>query len=366
MFKRILALVKKELLTIWRDPKSRTLVVLPPVMQLFIFAYAMTMEIKNIDLAILDRAQTYESREFLANFSSSKWFRKLTYVNNEKELAYLISVQKAQIGIEIPNDFSKNIKRKKAAKIQVITDGRQTNSAAVGGNYVTTIVENYNTTLGKNNGAALAFDIRSFYNPNLDYIYYTLVSLMVILAMVITLLLTSLSIARERELGTFDQLIVSPSTPFEILLGKTIAPMLVAIILTFIIVLIAITYFKVPFRGSVWLFLISTIFALLSITGVGLFISSLCKTQQQAILGAFTFQTPASLLSGFISPIEDMPKVFQYITLADPLRFYLKIGKGLFLKDIGAADVFYNVYPLMIIAAITLFAAYFQFKRQLD
>lgn len=186
------------------------------------------------------------------------------------------------------------------------------------------------------------------------------------LALVITLLLTALSIAREREMGTFDQLIVSPLSSFEILLGKTIPPLIIALILTLIMTLIVITCFKVPFAGSIWLFLLAVFISLLSIVGVGLFISSISKTQQQAILGVITFQMPAVLLSGFISPIEDMPLFWQYLTWLNPVRFFMVLTRGIFLKGMGFQDVFVNLIPLIIIAIITLSLAGWTFKRKLD
>lgn len=366
MLKRIIALVKKEFLIIWRDPKSRMLIIIPPIMQLFIFAYAMTMEVRNIDMAILDRSNTLESRELISKFESSKWFRKFIYVKNENELRKSIETQKAHIALEINSDFSSKIKRGKTAYVQIITDGRQTNTAAIAGGYANEIINKYSDEFSKGKNTKINFETRSWYNENLEYMYYTLASLVVLLAMVITLLLTSLSIARERELGTFDQLIVSPCTPFEILAGKTIAPMGVALSLSMFMAFVAVFHFKMPFRGSVILYLISTVIAILSITGVGLFVSALSKTQQQAILGAFTFQTPASLLSGFISPIEDMPRFFQYLTFLDPLRFYMVIGKGIFLKNMPLQDVITNLIPLCIIAIITLGGAMWLFNKQLD
>lgn len=366
MFKRILSLVKKEFLIIWRDPKSRMLIVLPPLMQLFIFAHAMTMEIKNIDLSVLDRSNTYESRELISRFENSKWFRKIIYVQNEKQLRKNIETQKTSMALEINSDFAKNLKRGKSTDLQVITDGRQTNTAAIAGSYASEIIAQYSNEFKKDKDSSIQTDIRSWYNPNLEYLFYTLASLLVLLAMVVTLLLTSLSIAREREMGTYEQLIVSPCTPFEILAGKTIAPMAVAIGLSGFMLVVTVTFFKMPFRGSLFLYFISTIAALLSITGVGLFISALSKTQQQAILGAFTFQTPASLLSGFISPIDDMPVFFQYLTYLDPLRFYMVIGKGIIFKDMGVYDVLANIIPLILIAICTLTGALWLFRKQLD
>ena len=186
------------------------------------------------------------------------------------------------------------------------------------------------------------------------------------LALVITLLLTALSIAREREMGTFDQLIVSPLSSFEILLGKTIPPLIIAMGLTCLMTLIIITCFKVPFAGSIWLFLVSVFVSLLSIVGVGLCISAVCKTQQQAILGVITFQMPAVLLSGFISPVEDMPLGWQYLTWINPVRFFMELSRGIFLKGMGVEDVFMKLIPLILIAAVTLSLAGWTFKRNLD
>lgn len=367
MFKRILALIKKEFLSIWRDPKSRMLILIPPIMQLFIFAYAITMEIKNIDMVVLDRNNSVESRELITRFSDSKWFRKIIYVHNENEVKEAIDNQDVLMALEINSDFSKNIYAKKPTDVQVIVDGRQTNSAAIASNYATQIIGSYENDIGlKTPKPSIQADIRSWYNPNLQYIWHTLISLTVILGMVITLLLTALSVARERELGTFDQLLVSPATTFEILAGKTIPPLCIAMCLTTFMTCMAVFFFKVPFVGSIPLFFLSMFVALFSIVGVGLFVSSLCKTQQQAILGAFTFQMPATLLSGFVSPIEDMPKIFQIITYADPIRFYLAIQKGIFLKDMSVFDVFTNLVPLMILAFVTLSLAGWMFKRKLD
>jgi ABC-2 type transport system permease protein len=215
-------------------------------------------------------------------------------------------------------------------------------------------------------GAAINVIIRNWFNPNLEYQWFLLVSLITILALVVTLILTALSIARERELGTFDQLIVSPLSSVEILIGKTIPPLFISICLTCAMTAIVITFFKIPFVGSFILFLFATFISLLAIVGIGLFISALCNTQEQAFLGAFIFQMPAVLLSGFTSPVEDMPLILQYIDFLNPIRFFMVISKGIFLKDMGFYDVLLNIVPLCIIATITLSVATFTFKRKLD
>lgn len=364
--RRILALIKKEFIIIWKDPKSRGIIIAMPLLQLFVFANAITMEVKNIDVAVIDRNNSVESRELLSRFEHSPRFRKFYYVSNDKEFKDKLDTQKVQLGLYINNDFSKGVKAQLPVNVLIIADGRQTNSASIAAGYASQIINDYNNEINRNKGAKINIVVRNWYNPNLEYKWYLLTVIVSMLALVITILLTALSIARERELGTFDQLIVSPLTSFEILLGKTIPPLTIAMLLTCLMTLIIITLFKVPFAGSISLFLIAIFVSLLSIVGVGLFISSICKTQQQAILGVITFQMPAILLSGFLSPIEDMPVFLQYLTLLNPIRFFMLLSRGIFLKGMGIEDVVLNLIPLIIIAAITLTLASWTFKKNLD
>ncbi len=352
--RRIFALIKKEFITIWKDPKSRGIIIGLPLLQLLVFANAITMEVKNIDAVVIDMDKSVESRELLSHFEQSPRFRKFYYVENEKDLKEKIDNQKVQIGLYINNDFSSSIKAEKPVSVLIITDGRQTNSASIAAGYASQIVSDYNNEINTSKGAQINVSVRNWYNPNLEYRWYILTVIVSLLALVITLLLTALSIAREREMGTFDQLIVSPLSSFEILLGKTVPPMVIAMVLTCIMTLIVVTAFKVPFAGSVVLFLIS------------IFVSSICKTQQQAILGVITFQMPATLLSGFISPVEDMPLFLQYLTYLNPIRFFILLTRGIFLKGMGITDVIINLIPLLIIAFITLSLASWTFKRNLD
>lgn len=364
--RRVFALIKKEFITIWKDPKSRGIIIAMPILQLLVFANAITMEVKNIDVAVIDRDNSVESRELLSRFENSPRFRTFYYVQNESEFKRKIDTQKVQIGIYIDNNFSSNIKAQKPVSILIATDGRQTNSASIAGGYASQIISGYNDEITARKGAQITPVIRNWYNPNLEYRWYILTVLIAMLALVLTLLLTALSIAREREMGTFDQLIVSPLSSFEILLGKTVPPLTIAMVLTCVMTLIVITCFKVPFAGSILLFLVSIFISLLSIVGVGLCISSICKTQQQAILGVITFQMPAILLSGFISPVEDMPVFLQYFTYINPIRFFMVLTRGIFLKGMGLGDILMNLIPLIIIAFFTLSLASWTFKRKLD
>ena len=364
--RRVMALIKKEFITIWNDPKTKGIIIGLPLMQLLIFANAVTMEVKNIDVVTFDQSKTVESRELLSRFENSPRFRKFYYVDNMSDFKNKLDTQKVQIGLLINNDFSRNIKSGKTASVQVVADGRQTNSASIASGYASQIITQYGAELSsQSNEAGIKPSVRNWFNPNLEYKWFILTVILAMLSLVTTLILTSLSIARERELGTFDQLIVSPLSSFEILLGKSIPPLIIAMTLTMVMAGIIIAFFHIPFAGSFILFMISIFISLLAIVGVGLFISAICNTQQQAILSVMTFMMPAVLLSGFISPIEDMPLFWQLITWLNPVRFFMQLTRGIVLKGMGLEDVIVNLIPLVIIASITLTLAGRTFKRKL-
>lgn len=369
MFRRILALIRKEFILTWKDPKSRALIVIPPLLQLFVFAHAATMEVRNIDMVVLDKSNTIQSRNLISKFQNSKWFEHIIIVNNENEVAKYIRERKVQMGLCINTDFARKLLKNQPTSVQTILDGRQTNVAGITNGYAASIISEYEAQYFPQrlkNTPIINVEVRNWFNPNLEYLWYTVISLITILATSIALVLTALAIAREREMGTFDQLIVSPLSSFEILMGKIIPPFIISIVLSTLMGIFVIIFFKVPFVGSPLLYFWALSTYLLSVLGMGLFISSICKTQQQAILGAFTFQMPAILLSGYISPVEDMPIFFQHLTLLNPIRFFLVIIKGVTLKAMPAQYVIQNVIPLIFIAILTLWAASWMFKRNLD
>lgn len=362
---RLFALIKKEFITIWQDPKSRGIIIMLPLMQLLIFANAITMEVKSISMAVLDQSHSLESSELIAHFEHSPQFKTFYFVETEKQLQHLMDTQQVLLGLYIQNDFSAKINANQIPQILVVADGRQTNTASIASGYVHEII---NAFLAQKLSTIprIHFVVRNWYNANIDYKWYMLTIITVMLAVVVTLILTALSIAREREMGTFDTLIVSPLSALEILIGKTIPPLMIALVLTCSMAGIVVYVFKVPFCGSIGLFILSMTVSLLSIVGIGLFISSVCKTQQQAILGVVTFQMPAVLLSGFISPIENMPTILQYLTYLNPIRFFINLAKGIFLKNISIYDACTNLIPLMLIAFITLTLAAWSFKQKLE
>ena len=369
MYKRIYFLVIKELLAVWQDKKSRLVLIMPPLLQLFVFAFAATLDVTNVSLAVLNKDYGKISYELVQRFRGSSYFKEIKYLKSEEDMQKVLDNQEAIVAVHINEDFSKKILDNKIADVQVILDGRKSNTAQIVQGYVSSIVEQYNFDLAKHYGyitSTTELINRSWFNPNLIYMWYTVPSLVAILTMVTCLLVTSLSIARERELGTFDQLLVSPLTSIEILIGKSIPGIIIGMIEGLAIVLVGIFIFRIPFTGSIFYLLFSMFFFVISIIGVGLFLSSLCKTQQQALLAAFFFISNSVILSGFGTPIENMPIWLQKITVINPLRFFLVIVKGIFLKNFPFIDVVKNLIPIVAISVVNLSIATWFFGKRLE
>lgn len=368
MINRIMALIVKELLAVWRDKKSRSMLFVPPLLQLLIFSFAGTLDVKNVPIGILNRDNGAESFELVQRFHGSPTFSKIIYLKSVQEIAPMIDGQKVVMVLHIDDQFSKNLRSKKTADVQLILDGRKSNTTQIVQGYAATIIDQFNHDYTSQiNLAQQQTQIfpRNWFNPNLIYYWFNVPNLSGILTMLIGLTVTALSIARERELGTFDQLLVSPLMPIEILIGKTVPALIIGMIEGSVIVAAAVFVFKIPFIGSVALLYASMFVFICSIVGVGLFISSLSMNQQQAILGSFIFMTPAVTLSGYATPIENMPQWLQEVTVVNPLRYYLVIAKGLFLKDMPARIVLEHIWPMAIIACFTLTGASWFFRRRL-
>lgn len=369
MFGRIKALIIKELLTVWRDKKSRFFLVFPPLFQLFVFAFAATLDVKNVPIAFLNRDGGKASFELIQRFNGSPTFTKNFYVENLEEIAHVIDTQKALMVLHFDEQFSRNLYANKPASLQLILDGRKSNTAQVVLGYAQQIVQRFNQDFAELQGLPKQSSVlitRNWFNPNLLYYWFNVPNLCGVLTMLVTIIITSLSVARERELGTFDQMLVSPLRPFEILLGKTVPALIISLVEAFVIIGIAVYFFRIPFTGSLLLLYFSLIVFISSVVGVGLFLSSVSKTQQQAVLGSFIFLSPALLLSGYATPIENMPQWLQIIDLANPLRYFLVIVKGIFLKSMPAHLVWSNTWPMALIGLFTFFGAGWFFSRRLE
>lgn len=364
MFGRVHALLVKELLAILRDRKSRFILIVPPLVQLLVFSFAATQEVKNLSLAVLNLDRGRPAWQLEQRFSAASPFRRIIRLQHPSQVAATLEGQQALAVLWIPADFSVNLATGRPARAGFLLDGRRTNAAQIVQGYARRIM----TELALEDSRrqpAVALEVRHWFNPNLEFRWFTVPSLVCILTTLIGLLVTGLSVAREREMGTFDQLLVAPLHPLEILAGKALPALLVGVAEGSLIVLAAVLLLGVPFNGSVLLLYGSMTVFLAAIIGVGLFISSLSMTQQQAVLGAFLFMVPAVILSGYASPIENMPDWLQSLTLANPLRYFMIIVRGLFLKELPAARVWSQTWPMGVIALVTLSAATWLFRRRL-
>jgi ABC-2 type transport system permease protein len=369
MFVRVRALIIKEILAVWRDKKSRTVLIIPPLLQLLIFAYAATLDVTNAPIGILNRDSGKPAYELIQRFAGSNVFHNIHYLKNEKDLERAVDNQEVVMVLHFDEQFSRNLYAQKPAAVQVILDGRKSNTAQIVQGYAAGIIDRFSQDFAKERGFPIQSSlliVRNWFNPNLLYYWFNVINLSGVLTMLVSMVVTALSVARERELGTFDQLLVSPVMPHEILMGKAIPAIIISIIEGSVIILAAVFIFNIPLVGSVLLLYFSLFVFVCSIVGVGLFLSSLVKTQQQAILGSFLFMSPAILLSGYATPVENMPPWLEFLDKANPLRYFLVIVKGIFLKDMPLSIVFSNIWPMVIIAIFTLTGADWFFRKRLE
>lgn len=365
---RLLALIRKEFLALLRDRRGRMALIAPPLMQLLVFAFAATLEVRNNSLTVFDQDNGPVAHELVSRLTRAGAFSEIRYVHQLGALEADIEAQRSLLALQIPQDFSAALLRGETAPVQVIVDGRRSNSGQIALGYLGEITRQVGEAQRGTNATAVARPeviVRHAFNPNLIYLWYNVPGLLMMLTTMVTMIVTAMSVARERELGTFDQLLVSPYSPAEILLGKAIPAYLLALLEGLAIVGIGVFVYGVPFEGQLGLLLATLSVYLLSLIGVGLFISSLCQTQQQAILGVFCFLLPAVLLSGFASPVQNMPTWLQTLDWVNPLRHFFVIARGVFLRDLTPAMAWDSTWPLLIIATGTLYAANWLFRHKL-
>jgi ABC-2 type transport system permease protein len=390
VLQRLLAIVRKELITMLRDPRARMSLILPPIIQLFIFSSAATMEVKNIALAIVDLDRGPHAIDVAERLRGSRSFTRLPRFASVAAARTALEREQVIGMLVLPSGFSPDLEAGRPASAQLLLDGRRSNAAQITAQYVSTVLAQEGTDLSgapTNAGIAIAPDagaapaggavmmapaaapnaqvvIDNWFNPNLDYQWFMLPNLVGTLSLGVALMITALSVARERELGTFDQTLVSPATPIEIALGKLLPPLLVAVGQATLYLLIVTLLYGVPFRGNLLMFYAAVLTFAEACAGVGLFISSLVHTQQQAFLGAFAVLLPFALLSGFATPVENMPYWLQFVTDVNPLAHMLRLMQGLFLKGASVASLAQDLVKLLEIALFTTAAAVLLFRRK--
>ena len=369
---RIRELVRKEFIQLFRDKKNRPLLIIAPLVQLIVFGYVVTTDVRDIRVALVDQSRTPESRRLADAIGGNRTFRITHYLSHSGDLDRLLLKRRVNLGIIIPPDFSAKIRRGDTAEIQILADGSMSNMAAIRISYTTVLLERFNSQLIRElypqriDYGEIDGRIRTWYNPNLDSQYFYVPGIVAFLVMLLSLLFTSMAIVREKEAGTMEQLIVTPLKPYELILGKTIPFIIIAQAQMVMVIIFAILWFQIPMVGNAFLLLGATCIFLLSTLGIGLFISTVSQTQQQAMMTNFFFILPFFMLSGFVFPISNMPTVVQWFTYLNPLRFFLVIIRGIFLKGSGLEVLWPQFAALMILGGFVFTLAVNRFRKRLD
>ncbi len=345
MWQRIWHIIIKEFIQAVRDPRLRIFIVLPPVIQLLTYGYAINFDYRQIPMAVWDEAGTNQSREFIQRFSQNDYFRLTTMVHSLQEMEDLINRNKITLGLHIPWDFSKKLNVGQKTSVQLILDGTDSNAALITSRYAGTIIFDYAVDIlnqrlnrlgiGKEASGPLLIEERTWFNPNRISSTSFIPGVVAMVVMLVSLQLTALAVVREKEIGTLEQLLVSPIRPLELLIGKTVPFILISLADVVLVIIVAIFWFDVPFRGNPLILLLGTILFLFCTVGGGLFISTFSTTQQQAMMVSVFFFMPAILLSGLVFPIHNMPLAAQLITYLNPLSYFIIVLQDLFLKGVG-------------------------------
>lgn len=368
MLRRILALMAKEFLALLKDKRSRLVMVGPPLVQMLVFGYAATFDLQHVPYAILDEDSGAAARDLAAALRGSPTFTETARLSHEREIAPLIDRKGALMVVRIGPRFSADLVSGRPAELQVIVDGRNSNTALLVVNYMRGIVDGFNRDWAARHGgrAPPAHVVtRAWFNPNLESRWFFLPGIVAMLTLLVTLLVTSLSVAREREQGTFDQLLVTPMRPVEILLGKALPGFIVGVVEATVIMAVTVFWFDVPLVGSLLTLYTGVLLFLLSAVGMGLMISSFAATQQQGLLGAFFFLVPAVILSGFATPIANMPPLVQALTLLNPMRYFLVVLRGVFLEGTPFALLVPQFWPMAMIGIAALAIAAWLFRHRM-
>lgn len=375
MFHRVRFLFSKELIQVFRDRRLRITLILPPIFQLIIFGYAANLDVQHVPIAIRDLDQSVDSRELISRFGNSKYFDLVTYPDHLREIEGLIQKGKITFSIEIPSGFSKKIKKGETVAIQILVDGTESNTALIALGYVSRILSEYSNQviynrlnqegMGHFEEVGVEVEARIWFNPNLESRYFYVPGVIASIAFLLPIILTAQAIVRERELGTLEQIMVTPIRPWELILGKTLPFAMIGFLDILLIAFIGVFWFKIPFRGNLFILLFGSLLFLTSSVGIGLFISTLCATQQQAQISTFFFVMPAFILSGFAFPLENMPQWLQYVTYISPLRYFLIIIRGIFLKGVGLSVLWPNMGALALLGGFMIALSSIRFQKRL-
>jgi ABC-2 type transport system permease protein len=377
MFGRIFHLLLKEFLELKRDKSARLRLLVPPVLQMLLFGYAATFEVFNVATVVLDQDQTQESRALVADFIHSSRIQLVAVVTQRRQVQDAVETSTAQLGIVVPQGFSELLRKGRSAPLQVLVDGTNSNTALIALGYVGQISgafgQAYAQDLAQRTGRALgrplvnvALQERYWYNPNLNSRWFFIPGLIGTLTLITIVNLTAFAIVREREVGTLEQIMVTPIRPIEFIIGKTLPFFLIGLLEVALVATFGMLWFQVPFTGNPMVLMLGTSLFLLCVLAIGLLISTVCKTQQQAFASNFFVLNPMFILSGFSFPISSMPEALQWLTYLNPLRYFLVIIRATYLKGVGV-DVLWPQMAALAAIGLCLFAlAVLRFRKSLD
>ena len=377
MLERLHQIFLKEFIHLFRDPHARFSLLIPPLLQMLIFGYAATYDVNRVSTAVLDYDHSQESREFLERFSASSRFHVRDILENESQIPSLLDHRRVVLVLQIQPGFAELLRKGQTAPVQAVLDGTDSNTALIAVGYVNQIAsrfaQDYQLQMADRVRPTLAtfapnieLQERPWYNANLESRWFFVPGVIGTLVLVSVLTLTAFAVVREREIGTLEQLMVTPISPAELIVGKTLPFLLVGLANVIVVAVAGTLWFQVPFRGSALVLMLGTTVFLSSALGVGLLISTVCQTQQQAFAISFFYICPAIMLSGFGYPITSMPTALQWFTNLDALRFYLVVLRGTFIKGVGLDVLWPQMIAMAILGAGTLTLATLRFHKTLD
>jgi ABC-2 type transport system permease protein len=375
MFERIKQMLVKEFIQVFRDPKMRGVIFLMPIIQVLVFGYAVTTDVTHVATAVFDLDNSVASRELVSRFVKSGYFDIVAHVDNDEHARQLVDRGEALAVLRINRGFENDLRAGRAAQLQVILDGTDSNTAGVVLNYSAKIAGQFSqkvlvTRLTRVKGVVdepggVELQTRAWFNENLESRNFYVPGVIAIIVFLVTLMLTSMAVVREKEIGTMEQIMVTPIKPLEFILGKTVPFALIGFADVLLITVVSLVWFEIPIRGSVLLLLGGAALYIMTSLGVGLLISTVSETQQQAMMSTFFFYFPAVLLSGFMFPIANMPPVIQWFTYLNPLRYFLVIIRGIFLKGVGLDILWPQMVALAVMGVLALWLASRRFHKTL-
>ncbi|HOE14754.1 MAG: ABC transporter permease [Candidatus Saccharicenans sp.] len=373
--RKIIALVKKELIQLRRDRRLLPVVIMAPILQLLILGYAVNLDVRHIPVVLVDLDNSQSSRQVTAAVMNSGYFRTTARAYSQEEGGYYLDRGQAAVVLVIPRGFEADLVAGRETALQALVDGTESQTASIAINYLEMITRQYNQRLilerVEKSGLGLKpviiqAEFRAFFNPSLSSRKFFLPGIFGLLVMVMTVMLTAMAVVRESDTGTMEQLIVTPLKPVEIITGKLLSFFLVGLVDIALILGVIYFWFRLPLKGDFFLFLLLSVLYMLNTLGLGLFISTITRTPQQAMLTSFFFMMPMILLSGFVFPVENMPRFFQWITCLIPLRYYLVVLRGMFLKGVGIKALADEGLMLLVLALVLNLLSVSRFRRRLD